>query len=296
MSRTNNMTQEDSMNSFSVRNLGMLLAVVLLLGAPAFAQMDLSGQWGPVFDEDRDERAGGPELGEFMGMPINDASRARAELWDSSIQSLPEWQCRPHGVDYITRGPSDPYITAEIDPVTRNITAYHMEWLRSVDRPIYMDGRPHPGPNQPHTWSGFSTATWVGDVLRIHTTHLKEDYIRRNGLPRSDRAEVVEYLIRNDDVITWTTITYDPIYLEEPLFRTGEFLWERNQQVPPYPCTVVTEVDREPGFVPHYFPGENPYALEAAGVYALPLEATEGGPATMYPEFKARIKELMPER
>jgi hypothetical protein len=271
----------------------MVCALACLAGVPGLAQMDISGQWGPVFDEDRDERAGGPELGEYFGMPINDASRARAELWDSSIQSLPEWQCRPHGVDYITRGPSDPFITPEIDPVTRNITAYHMEWLRSVDRPVYMDGRPHPGPNEPHTWSGFSTGQWIGDVLRIHTTHIKEDYIRRNGLPRSDRAEVVEYLIRNEDVITWTTITYDPVYLEEPLIRTGEFLWEPHQQVPPYPCTVVTEVDRAPGFVPHYFPGENPYALEAAGVYNLPLEATRGGAVTMYPEFKQRLEELL---
>ena len=231
-----------------------------------------------------------------MGMPINDAARARAELWDSSIQSLAEWQCRPHGVDYITRGPSQPFITPEIDPVSRNLTAYHFEWLRSVDRPIYMDGRPHPGPNEPHSWAGFSTGQWIGDVLRIHTTHIKEDYIRRNGLPRSDRAEVVEYLIRNEDVITWTTITYDPVYLEEPLIRTSEFQWRPNQQVPPYPCTVVTEVDRDAGFVPHYFPGENPYAGEAAERYDLPLEATRGGAVTMYPEFKERIRELSPDR
>ncbi len=274
------------------------VAVVVAMAAamPVSAQMDLSGQWAPVLDEDRDERVGGPELGEYMGMPINDAARARAELWDSSIQSLAEWQCRPHGVDYITRGPSQPFITPEIDPVSRNLTAYHFEWLRSVDRPIYMDGRPHPGPNEPHSWAGFSTGQWIGDVLRIRTTHIKEDYIRRNGLPRSDRAEVVEYLIRNEDVITWTTITYDPVYLEEPLIRTSEFEWRPNQQVPPYPCTVVTEVDRDAGFVPHYFPGENPYATEAAERYDLPLEATRGGAVTMYPEFKERIRELSPDR
>ena len=132
--------------------------------------------------------------------------------------------------------------------------------------------------------------------MRIHTTHIKEDYIRRNGLPRSDRAEVVEYLIRNEDVITWTTITYDPVYLEEPLIRTSEFEWRPHQQVPPYPCTVVTEVDRDAGFVPHYFPGENPYAGEAAERYDLPLEATRGGAVTMYPEFKERIRELSPDR
>ncbi len=164
---------EGDMRFGPFRVLVFCLTTIALTAIPSFAQMDLSGQWGPVVgDEDLDERVGGPELGEYMGMPINDASRARADLWDSSIQSLPEWQCRPHGVDYITRGPSDPYITAEIDPVTRNITAYHMEWLRSVDRPIYMDGRPHPGPNEPHTWSGFSTGTWVGDVLSDpHNAH-----------------------------------------------------------------------------------------------------------------------------
>ena len=108
---------------------------------------------------------------------------------------------------------------------------------------------------------------------------------------------MVEYLIRNDDVLTWTTITYEPVYLEEPVIRTGEFQWTENQQVPPYPCTVVTEVDRAPGFAPHYFPGENPYALEAVSVYSLPLKATRCGAETMYPEFKQRIRELMmPER
>ena len=94
------------MNANPFRKLCLYLAILILTGIPAFAQMDLSGQWAPVLDEDRDERVGGPELGEYMGMPINEVARWRAELWDSSIQSLPEWQCRPHGVDYITRGPS----------------------------------------------------------------------------------------------------------------------------------------------------------------------------------------------
>jgi len=57
----------------------------------------------------------------------------------------------------------------------------------------------------------------------------------------------------------------------------------------------VTEVDRPRGFVPHYFPGENPYLGEAARVYGLPFEATMGGAATMYPEYQLRLKELMEE-
>lgn len=263
---------------------------------PAVAQMDLAGDWRAIMHEDQHERIPGPELGEFFGIPINQDALWRAELWDASIQSLPEWQCRPHGADYITRGPSPPRIWKEVDPVSRQITAYHAEWLRSVDRPIYMDGRPHPPKNAAHTWAGYSTAHWVGDVLKIETTHLKEDYVRRNGLPRSDEATLTEFLIRNGNYLTWVTITHDPIYLAEPLIRTSDHNLQLHQQVPPYPCGVVTEVDRPSGYVPHYFPGENPYLEEASRVYGLPFEATMGGPETMYPEYQETLRRLMRAR
>ena len=82
--------------------------------------------------------------GDFAGIPISDAARLRAEAWDASIQSLPEWQCRPHSADYIWRGPSQLRISKEVDPISREIVAFHAEWLRSVDRAVYLDGRPHP--------------------------------------------------------------------------------------------------------------------------------------------------------
>ena len=257
------------------------------------AQVDPSGDWRALMHEDRNERIPGPELGEFFGIPINDAARWRAELWDASIQTLPEWQCRPHGADYITRGPSPPRIWKEVDPVSRDITAYHAEWLRSVDRPIYMDGRPHPSEYAAHTWAGYSTATWVGDVLKITTTHLKEDYVRRNGLPRSDKATLTEFLIRNGDHLTWVTIVHDPVYLAEPFIRTTDHLLQPRQQVPPYPCNVVTEIDRDRGIVPHHLPGENPYLVEASEAYSIPYDATMGGPETMYPEYRQTLKRMM---
>ena len=46
-------------------------------------------------------------------------------------------------------------------------TAFHAEWLRSVDRAIYLDGRPHPPADALHTWAGFSTAKWDGDMLTV---------------------------------------------------------------------------------------------------------------------------------
>jgi hypothetical protein len=71
-----------------------LLMAVVALAAPVHAQNDLSGEWIPVQEEDN---TGNTELGDWVGIPMNEASRLRSAAWDASIQTLPEWQCRPHG-------------------------------------------------------------------------------------------------------------------------------------------------------------------------------------------------------
>ena len=270
---------------------------ILSLGVtPAVAQVDFSGEWAPRFWEDQPERVPGPDLGDYAGIPINDAARLRAEAWDASIQSLPEWQCRPHSADYIWRGPSNLRISKEVDPVSRETTAFHAEWLRSVDRAIYLDGRPHPPEDALHTWAGFSTAKWDGDMLTVTVTHLKEGYLRRNGLPRSDKATLTEHWIRNGDLLTVLEIIRDPVYLTEPLLRSTDYELNVNQQIPPYPCGVVQEVDRDSHKVPHYLPGTNPYTTEYAIREGLPIEATRGGAETMYPDFARKMKTLPPAR
>src|SRR5215813_12004616 len=145
-----------------VSTLGLFM--LILAGRPTFAQMDFSGEWAPVQDEDN---TGNPYLGEWVGIPMSEAAKLRAVAWSASIQTLPEWQCRPHGATYISRGPSQVRIWKEVDPVSRTITAFHAEWLRSVDNPIYLDGRPHPGPSAAHTWGGFATGEWIGDTLKV---------------------------------------------------------------------------------------------------------------------------------
>jgi hypothetical protein len=191
---------------------------------------------------------------------------------------------------YISRGPSQVRIWKEIDPVTRQLVAYHAEWLRSIDNPYYMDGRARPSQYAAHTWGGFSTAEFVGEMLKITTTHVKEDYYRRNGVPSSDQASITQYWIRRGDYLTWVTISYDPIYLTEPMIRSSEYHLTLNQQIPPYPCTVVEEVDRPAGVVPSYMPGQNPFLPEFGEKYKIPMEATSGGAATMYPELARKIQ------
>src|SRR4051812_47310020 len=236
--------------SVSRVKVAVLAIFAALTAFPAYAQIDFSGEWAPRFFEDQPERVPGPELFDYLGIPVSDAARARASAWEASIQTLPEWQCRPHSADHIWRGPSPLWITKEVDPISREISAFHLEYLRSVDRAVYLDDRPRPPDEALHTWAGFTKARWQGDILTTTVTHLKEGYLRRNGLPRSDKATLTEAWIRNDDVLTVLTVVHDPVYLTEPFVRSTDYDLDAHQQVPPYPCGVVQEIDRETGVVP----------------------------------------------
>jgi hypothetical protein len=279
-----------------VKLAGLPALGVLLAGIPACAQVDFSGEWAPRFYEDQLERVPGPELGDYLGIPINDADRQRGDNWDASIQTLREWQCRPHSADYIWRGPSNLRVWKEVDPVSREITAFHAEWLRSVDRPIYLDGRPHPPEYAAHTWAGFSTGKWDGDVMTTLVTHLKEGYVRRNGLARSDLATVTEHWVRHGDWLTVTTVVNDPVYLAEPFVRSTDYELDLHQSIPPYPCEVVSEVERPKGVIPHHLPGTNTFVKEFSQRYGVPFEATRGGPETMYPEYRRKLKGAVAKR
>jgi hypothetical protein len=94
------------------------VVAAISLSTPLFAQIDFSGEWVPRFYEDQPERGPGPELGDYLGLPINAAVRLRADTRSASLITLPEWQCRPHPATISGRGPSNLTITKEIDPVS----------------------------------------------------------------------------------------------------------------------------------------------------------------------------------
>src|ERR1700691_3534461 len=191
----------------------------------ASAQILLDGEWSPQYHEDQPERIPGPDLVDYLGLPINDAARQRAESWDASRLTLPEEQCRVHVSPYIYRGPLDLRIWQEKDPETQRVIAiknYISTW--SQYRTIWMDGRAHPPGYAPHTWMGFSTGKWEGDILTVETTHLKQGWVRRDGLPESDQATLVEHFIRHGEHLTHVSIVTDPVYLTEPLVKSEDFL------------------------------------------------------------------------
>src|SRR5665213_4432215 len=79
--------------------------IAFLAWGSASAQILLDGEWAARYHEDQPERIPGPELGDYLGLPINDAARLRAESWNSSRLTLQEHQCRVHISPYIYRGP-----------------------------------------------------------------------------------------------------------------------------------------------------------------------------------------------
>jgi hypothetical protein len=266
----------------------------VLFARPAFAQIDVTGNWAAIFHEDQLERVPGPALGDYLGLPIKDEARAYAEAWDPSRLTVPEHQCRAHSAPYILRGPLNMRIWEERDPQTEAVVAIHMDIANFQQRRVFwMDGRPHPGPNAEHTWMGFSTAVYDGDALVVTTTHIKQMWHRRNGLPQSDQVTLTEHFIRHGDILTDITYTQDPVYLSEPLIKTTNMRLNPRPLNPGqllYPCQSVVEIaDQKRGAVPHYMPGENPFLKEFRDEYKLPEIATRGGAQTMYPEFQKRL-------
>src|ERR1700683_5871342 len=92
-----------------------LLLMTVFAAAPLWAQYEPVGEWAPRFHEDQLERIPGPDIGDYLGLPINDAARMRGDIWDASLLTLAEHQCQPHPADYGPRGPANLRIWKEVD-------------------------------------------------------------------------------------------------------------------------------------------------------------------------------------
>ncbi len=286
------------------------------LASAAFAQNDVAGDWDQAgggifgFQEEFLDRGGGPDLGDYAGLPINDALRFKASLYSPSWLTVPEHQCLPHPSTYEYRSPGGLSIVKEYDPVTQRLVAYRFYGSYGLARTVWMDGRPHPAANARHTYEGFSTGRWEGNRLAIETTHLKAGFLRRNGIAHSDRARMLEYFVRHDDYLTLVTAVDDPLYLDEPFVRSTDFRLDprANTRLAEFggfvnggdgegfgasdvffKCAPTEEIAIERGRVPSFMPGANDTLDMFAKRHGVPLEAALGGSATLYPEYAARV-------
>src|SRR5688572_32480481 len=125
----------------------LLLLLVFGASGRAYAQVDFTGQWAAIYHEDTIERIPRPELGDYTGLPLNEAGRMRADTWDADrISVVQEYQCRPHSADYSLRGLAPLRVWADYDPTTQRIVAFQT-YIGAYEnrRTIYLDeiGRAH---------------------------------------------------------------------------------------------------------------------------------------------------------
>ena len=220
--------------------------------------MDLSGTWTPQYQEDQPERIPGPDLVDYLGIPINAEARQWALSWDPDRLTLQEHQCQVHTAAYIYRGPLQLRIWEERDPQTQDLIAIHnYTSTYEQNRTIWMDNRPHPPDYAAHTWMGFSTGHWDGNVLTVTTTHIKQGWHRRNGIPSSDMITLTEHFIRHGNHLTHVSVVTDPIYLAEPLIKSEDYVLNPNSNGNwLWPCEYVDEAPgRQQGEVPSFMPG-----------------------------------------
>jgi hypothetical protein len=266
-----------------------LLFTMLMLPATSKAQADITGQWSPRVYND------GVDIGDYTGIPLNEAGRLRAEGWHPDLPDLPENLCRPHPVDIGLRvSVSQLNITKEFDKETGHEVGYHLHvaW-QAGEQIVYTDGRPHPSPNAAHKWSGFSTGHWEGNTLVYQTDHLKEAYLTRTGVPRSALSTVTTRIHRYGNYLNITFIISDPAYLTEPYIR--EYLWvsKPDQVIPPYPCETSPEGAIVPaGKVPSYLPGQNEQLSDFATEYGIPIEAALGSAEETSPDYIKKLKTM----
>jgi len=100
------------------------------------------------------------------------------------------------------------------------------------------------GPVPGSSAGGAATVARPVGTLKVVTTKMRSGYLRKNGVPYSDKAVVTEYFDRldqpNGDVyLVVTTVVEDPTYLNQPFITSSHFKKQTDQAGwNPAPCAA----------------------------------------------------------
>lgn len=217
--------------------------------ARAAAPIDLTGWWVSVITEDWRWRMVTPLRGDFANIPSSPAAYPIGAAWDPAKDEAAGDTCKAYGAPAIMRRPGRLHITWADDSTLK------IEADEGTQTRLLRFGATPPASEAP-SLQGFSSARWEGPVrgtappevftigtqpragtqgraLEVRTTNLKAGYLRTNGIPYSDRAEVTEYFntFKEPNGTEWfvvTTIVRDPVYLVGPYVTTSNFKREPN--------------------------------------------------------------------
>ena len=139
----------------------------------------------------------------------------------------------------------------------------------------------------------FSSGEWVGNTLKVTTTHLKDGYIRRGGPQTTDSYTMTDYITRHGEILMIITVTDDPIYLDEPFVQSTTYVYDVTGVTATETCNGNAFAENggtDRHHVPHFLPGQNTALTEwLKNEDWVPVEPTKGGTKTIYPEYRATL-------
>ena len=216
------------------------------------APIDLTGYWVSYVTENWRYRMVTPAKGEYRRIPASPAALPLINAWDPAADERAGNQCKSYGAGAIMSVPGRLHITwqdadtlrIETDAGTQT-RLFHFSQGASAAASATSPG--------PRSWQGESTATWEpatggnagggGGSLRVVTSNLRAGYLRKNGVPYSERTTVTEHfdvapLPDGGRLLLVTTIVEDPVYLTGTYVISPHFKKEPDgSKWDPTPCS-----------------------------------------------------------
>jgi hypothetical protein len=210
------------------------------------APIDFTGQWVSIVTEDWRFRMVTPPKGDYPGTALSPAGEAIAQAWDPAKDEAAGNQCKAYGAAGIMRMPGRLRITWA-DDQTLQIETDSGHQTRQLHFATVAD----PAEATPQ---GVSRAEWLphgggrgapptNGSLKVVTTHMKEGYVRKNGVPYSGSTVLTEFfdILQEPDGSAWLvvkSIIEDPVYHTEAPITSTNFRKQNDRSGwDPQPCT-----------------------------------------------------------
>ena len=199
--------------------------------AQASPPIDLTGYWVSIVNEDWRWRMVTPKKGDVASVPLNAEGRKVADSWDPATDG----SCLAYGAAALMRMPTRLHIAWE----NENTLKIDADAGTQTRRLVFNTAT---SPPAARSLQGFSRAEWerVGirgaarggaagsGNLKVVTANLSGGWLRKNGVPYSDQATLVEYFDRfaapgNSEWLVITTAVTDPKYLTQEFVTSTHF-------------------------------------------------------------------------
>jgi hypothetical protein len=235
------------------------------------APVDLAGTWVSVITEDWRWRMVTPPKGDVASIPVTPEGRKVAQGWDLAADNAGGNQCKAFGVGGITRQPGrlriswqdDETLKLEFDagtqtrllnfdrakqpPSEKTLQGFSIaQWegpgvgrAGPIDARVAGGGilsRGVPGGGGQGLRGGPPPRQQAeinsGGDLKVVTTNFREGYLRKNGVPYSEQAQITEYIHRlpthpnGDSWLQVITMIEDPRYLNGTFYTSTNFRLE----------------------------------------------------------------------